>query len=135
MKSPLTPSILIAILTLAKPPGPISTTVNAGSPPVLFDSSFAGHEVSLDIVREEFQAGPFFLGLGMRTEQSPAEDSPSSISRIGVNTAISTSLDPLSIRVIVVLNLETSQSSDRKESALIHITNAESPPAWEGFQV
>ena len=129
MKSLLTPSILVAILTLTKPPGRIYTTVNAGSSPVLSDSSSAGHEVSLDIVREEFQVGPFFLGLGMHTEQSPAEDSPSSISRIGVNTAISTSLDPLSIRVIVVLNLETNQSSDRKESALLHITNVKSPPA------
>jgi hypothetical protein len=131
MKSLLTLSILLA-LTLAKPPGRIPTSVHAGSPPVRSASSSASREVSRDIVREEFQVGRFFLGLGMRTEQNPAEDSASWTSRIGVNTAISTSLDPLSIRVIVVLNLETNQSADRNESALLRIPNAKSPPVWEG---
>jgi hypothetical protein len=133
MKSLLTLSVLLAILTLAKPPGRVSTSAYLGSPPVLSALSFTRHEIALDNVREEFQVGPLFLQVDVRdTQNDPAGNSSSAIYRVGVNTRFSTSLNPLSIRVIVVLNLETNQSADRNESALLRIPNAKSPPVWEG---
>lgn len=129
MKSLLILSILLAVFALPKPPDPKSTFTYRGFRHASSAWSSPRYESSLDIVREEFQAGPFFLGLGMRTTQhDPTEDSISPISRIAVSTGMSASLDPLSIRVNVVLNLESTNSVGNDESALIDIPDAKSPP-------
>jgi hypothetical protein len=124
MKSLLTLSIVFAIFALPKPSDPKSTFTYRDSRPTSSALSSSSYDSSLDMVREEFQAGPFFLALGMRTTQrNAAEDSVSPISRIAVSTGMSASLDPLSIRVTVVLNLESKNSASNDESALIHIPN------------
>lgn len=135
MKSLLTLSIVVAILALPKPSNPKNTFTHREHRLAPSASSSWRYESSLDVVRKEFQAGPFFLRAGLRTTQhNPAEDSISPISRIAVSTGMSASLDPLSIGVTIVLNLETKDSAASRESALIHIPNAKCPPDWEGFR-
>lgn len=59
------------------------------------------------------------------------EDAMWPISGVGVNSNLSASLDPFSIRVIVELNLRCSHSRPMIEAA---IRQAKSPPAWEGLR-
>lgn len=114
MKSLVTLSIIVVILAAIEPLGPFAS--------------------SHDVAYEEFQVGPLFLEVGMRrTEEDPAQYFPSPIFRVGVNTDFSTSLDPLSVRVIVVLNFESDHSADNRQSAILHMPEAKQPSHLGGL--
>lgn len=115
MKSLLTLSIIVLMFSAANAP--------------------SWFESSVGIAREEFQVGPLFLEIAMlTTERSFAQNSPLPITSIGVNTDIASSLAPLHVRVVVLLNIERDHSVIGGESANFRTPDAKSPPVWEGFQ-
>ena len=73
-------------------------------------------------VQDEIEIGPLSIEFRIRTTgiEEP-DDASTAISRIGVNTDISTALDPLSIRVVLVLHLDSSRTTPATESAIHHV--------------
>ena len=116
MKFALTVLIMITLLAAI---GPARTKPSLVYPEA--HTSFSAMQIRTafwpGVAREKIEAGPLSLEIRVRTteiDEANAEALP--VSRFAVNTEFSASLDPLSIRAIVGLYLQTNRTRRMREA-------------------